>query len=156
MGLGSNLNDPAARLDEARQRLSAIAGIEIEQVSAYYATPPVGVTNQPWFVNAVARLRTQLGAESLLASLLTVEDDMGRARTIHWGPRLIDLDLLLYNDLVLETPTLTLPHPEMHRRGFVLIPLAEIAPHAWHPGLQQTITQLLAQLEPAARVAHKL
>ena len=128
----------------------------IDRVSAYYATPPVGVKEQPWFINAVARLHTRLGPEVLLATLLRIETEMGRVRTIHWGPRLIDLDLLLYNDIIMETSTLILPHPELHRRGFVLVPLAEIAPEAWHPRLRQTIAQLLEQLDPGARMAHKL
>lgn len=136
--------------------MAAAPGIEIDRVSAYYATPPVGVKEQPWFINAAARLHTRLDPEALLATLLRIEDEMGRVRNLHWGPRRIDLDLLLYNDIIMETPTLILPHPQMHRRGFVLVPLAEIAPQAWHPRLRQTATQLLEQLDPVERVAHKL
>lgn len=136
--------------------MAAVPGIEIVQVSSYYATPPVGVEEQPWFVNAVIQLRTRLTPEALLETLLEIEEAMGRVRRQHWGPRLIDLDLLLYDNIIMETPTLTLPHPEMHRRGFVLIPLAEIAPQAWHPRQRQTVAALLQQLAPADRVARKL
>lgn len=136
--------------------MAAVPGIEIVQVSSYYATPPVGVEEQPWFVNAVIQLRTRLTPEALLETLLEIEEAMGRVRRQHWGPRLIDLDLLLYDNIIMETPTLTLPHPEMHRRGFVLIPLAEIAPQAWHPRQRQTAAALLQQLAPADRVARKL
>jgi 2-amino-4-hydroxy-6-hydroxymethyldihydropteridine diphosphokinase len=156
IGLGSNLDNPAAQLDEARRRLSAVEGLEITGVSSYYSTPPVGVLDQPWFVNAVASIRTTLSPEALLQALLMVENDMGRVRNQRWGPRLVDLDLLLYNKKVVNTPRLVVPHPEMASRGFVLLPLAEIAPEAYHPVLQKTASQLLAELAPEAKVAHKL
>lgn len=156
LGLGSNLDDPAAQLDEARRRLGLIEGLEITCVSSYFATPPLGVLDQPWFVNAVAAIRTRLSPEQLLDALLQVENDMGRVRKQRWGPRLVDLDLLLYNNNVILTPRLQVPHPEMSKRGFVLLPLAEIAPEARHPQLQKTAAQLLAELAPEARVGHKL
>ncbi len=156
IGLGSNLDDPAAQLDEARRRLSLVEGLEITRISSYYATPPVGVIDQPWFINAVAAIRTRLSPEGLLDALLQVENDMGRIRKQRWGPRLVDLDLLLYNNIVVNTPRLLVPHPEMPNRGFVLLPLAEIAPQALHPVRQKTAVQLLAELAPEARVAHKL
>ncbi|WP_449245678.1 2-amino-4-hydroxy-6-hydroxymethyldihydropteridine diphosphokinase [Desulfobacca acetoxidans] len=156
IGLGANLGDPAAQLDEARRRLAQIDGIEITRVSSYYTTPPVGVLDQPWFVNAVVEIRTRLAPLALLDVLQEIENAMGRIRKERWGPRLVDLDLLLYNTMIIQSPRLVIPHPEMHRRGFVLLPLAEIAPQTRHPVLHKTAATLLAELEPQAKVAYKL
>lgn len=156
IGLGSNLNDPKSQLDEARRRLALLPGVVITKVSSYYATPPVGVLEQPWFVNAVVAIQTNLPPEELLTALLQIEADMGRVRRQRWGPRLVDLDILLYDNAVIQTQRLQVPHPEMACRGFVLLPLAEIAPQAYHPVLHQTVSQLLADLPAEAKVARKL
>jgi len=155
IGLGSNLEDPAAQVRRALTGLAALDEVELVRVSGFYLAPPLGPENQPWYVNAVAQVRTRLTAEELLRVLARLEAALGRVRGERWGPRLIDLDLLLYDGEISCTPELVLPHPEMHRRVFVLVPLAEIAPDAWHPGLQKSAARLLAELAPAARQAVK-
>jgi 2-amino-4-hydroxy-6-hydroxymethyldihydropteridine diphosphokinase len=151
IGLGANLGDPQRQLQKALVRLAALEEVEVLKVSRFYLNPPLGPPDQPWYVNAVARVKTRLEPEELLRALAQVERDLGRIRGEHWGPRIIDLDLLLYNGVIMSGPELTLPHPEMHRRAFVLVPLAEIAPEAWHPVLEKTAAELLADLDEAAR-----
>ncbi len=153
IGLGANLGDPRRQLKEALARLNAAEEVEVQAVSGFYLNPPLGPPDQPWYVNAVARIRTRLAPEELLRVLRRVELDLGRVKRERWGPRLIDLDLLLYDGVVMPGPDLVLPHPEMHRRAFVLVPLAEIAPEAWHPTLKKTAAELLAELDPATREA---
>lgn len=131
IALGSNLGDRAGHLRGALRGLSA--AVEIERVSRFYETAPVGVVDQPPFLNAVARGRTDLQPYPLLAFLHRLEAESGRVRTLRWGPRTLDLDLLLYEDLVLDSPELTLPHPRMAERSFVLVPLLEIWPEARLP-----------------------
>lgn len=153
LGLGANLNDPRQQLAEALERLNNAEEVEVTRVSTFYRNPPLGPGNQPWYVNAVARVRTRLGPEELLRLLQRLETVMGRVRGQRWGPRLIDLDLLLYNGEVIFTPDLVVPHPEMQHRAFVLAPLAEIAPRAWHPVLAKSAEDLLAELDAAKRTA---
>lgn len=134
VALGANLGDPAATL---RAALGALANLQESRVirsSSLYRTAPVGITEQPEFVNAVARLETTLAPEALLDQLLDIEQRFGRIRAERNGPRTLDLDLLLYDDQLLELPRLTLPHPRLHLRAFVLYPLAEIAPDLALPG----------------------
>jgi 2-amino-4-hydroxy-6-hydroxymethyldihydropteridine diphosphokinase len=146
IALGSNLpshfRDPAANLREAIHRLNDLG--EVKAVSSFHTTAPVGYLNQPDFVNAAALLETTLSPLDLLHALLAIEQAMGRDRASSppKGPRLIDLDLLLYGDLVLADPELTLPHPAMHERKFVLEPLTEIAPQMQHPTLHRTVADL--------------
>jgi 2-amino-4-hydroxy-6-hydroxymethyldihydropteridine diphosphokinase len=151
IGLGSNLGERAAQLDRALELLRLQPGIAVERVSSYHETEPVGgPPGQGNYLNAAAQLRTDLEAAALLQALLAVERDMGRVRTERWGPRLIDLDLLLYGTAALEmhTPELDLivPHPRLHERSFVLEPLVEIAPLAVHSVLQSTAADLLRRL----------
>jgi 2-amino-4-hydroxy-6-hydroxymethyldihydropteridine diphosphokinase len=147
MGLGSNLNDRLANIHEALRRLDKHPRISVVKVSSLYETKPVGVTRQPLFLNAVARLSTPLDPDALLTVFQSVERSMGRRKTVPWGPRCIDLDLLLYDDSIVEESRLKVPHPELARRAFVLVPLAEIAPHAVDPRSGRCVAQLLSALE---------
>ena len=145
IALGSNLGDKEKNLRRALLMLTQ-QGVEVVRVSSFLSTEPYGVTDQPQFLNAVACVRTSLAPLALLDVLLATELAMGRVRLRHWGERNIDLDLLLYEDVVLDTPRLRLPHPDMQNRDFVLLPLAEIAPELKHPTLQKTIYELKENL----------
>jgi 3-oxoacyl-[acyl-carrier protein] reductase len=148
IALGSNLGDRSKYLDRALQTLRERPGIVVHQVSSYYETAPVGgPPGQGDFLNAAAELQTDLEPEELLRALLQIEQRLGRVRDVHHGPRTIDLDLLLYDDLVRSGPELTLPHPRLHERLFVLQPLAEIAPNLRHPIIGKTIRELCGGLE---------
>ncbi|MCX7599465.1 MAG: 2-amino-4-hydroxy-6-hydroxymethyldihydropteridine diphosphokinase [Armatimonadetes bacterium] len=128
LGLGSNLGQRAVNLAEALVRLARIAGLRLCRVSSVYETEPVGITEQPRFLNMVVEIGADLHPEKLMAELLRVEQAMGRVRDIRWGPRLIDLDLLLWDGPPLVGQQVELPHPRLMERSFVLIPLAEIVP----------------------------
>ena len=145
IALGSNLGDKEKNLRRALLLLTQ-QGVEVVRVSSFLSTEPYGVTDQPQFLNAVACVRTSLTPLALLDVLLATELAMGRVRLRHWGERNIDLDLLLYEDVVLDLPRLHLPHPDMQNRDFVLLPLAEIAPELKHPTLQKTIYELKENL----------
>ncbi len=134
VGIGSNLDDPAARVRRAFGQLGDLPRTRLVAVSSLWRTPPVGPVDQPPFVNAVAGLLTQLAPRVLLEALLEAERAQGRRREIRWGPRTLDLDLLVHGQVMREEPGLTLPHPEMTRRAFVLYPLAELAPDLQVPG----------------------
>jgi 2-amino-4-hydroxy-6-hydroxymethyldihydropteridine diphosphokinase len=128
IGLGSNLGDPKQQVSSAIEELSKVAGIALLQASSLYASPPMGPQDQPDYINAVACIETSLSALDLLAALQHIEQTHGRIRLRHWGERTLDLDLLLFGDEVIQLPTLTVPHPGIAERAFVLHPLAEIAP----------------------------
>lgn len=145
VALGSNLGDKAGHLRRALLLLLQ-NGIEVEKVSSFIMTEPYGVTDQPQFLNGVCRVRTVLPPLELLRTLLAAERQMGRVRLRHWGERNIDLDLLLYEDVLLDTPELHLPHPDMQNRDFVLLPLAEIAPALQHPTLHKSMAGLRDEL----------
>jgi 2-amino-4-hydroxy-6-hydroxymethyldihydropteridine diphosphokinase len=134
VALGANLGDPAATVRAAFAALANLPQSRIARTSMLYRTAPVGILTQPDFVNAVALLETELDPQALLDALLDVERRFGRVRGERNGPRTLDLDLLLYNAIELELPRLTLPHPRMHLRAFVLYPLADVAPDMSIPG----------------------
>jgi 2-amino-4-hydroxy-6-hydroxymethyldihydropteridine diphosphokinase len=145
IAVGANLGDRAATIRAALAALSAVAGIKVVRVSTLLENPAVGGPDgAPSFLNGAAELATTLEPHDLLARLLQVERSLGRERRQKWAPRTIDLDLLLYADRVIQTDDLTLPHPLMHERDFVLTPLAEIAAEVLHPMMKVTIGELLA------------
>lgn len=148
VALGSNLGDSEQIIEEALVRLDQLDGMRLKVRSHLYKTAPVGPP-QPDYINACAVFCTVLSPEHVLQVLLTTEASFGRIRRERWGPRTLDLDLLFYGDQVVDTPKLTLPHPRMHERAFVLVPLAEIAAHWLHPVRLQTVKELLEQVETA-------
>jgi 2-amino-4-hydroxy-6-hydroxymethyldihydropteridine diphosphokinase len=128
IGLGGNVGDKRGNLDRAVERLAAVPGVRLVARSGYYRTEPWGFTDQDWFLNACVAVETTLAPEALLAACLAVEQELGRRRAERWGPRIIDLDILYFDDLTLDEPGLEVPHPRLLERAFVLAPLAEIRP----------------------------
>ena len=145
VALGSNLGDKEGNLRSALELLEE-HGVEVVKVSTFICTEPYGVTDQPQFLNGACEVRTSMTPLALLHTLLKIEQEMGRVRLRHWGERNIDLDLLLYEDVVMNTPELKLPHPDMQNRDFVLLPLAEIASEFIHPVLHKSIDELKENL----------
>lgn len=146
IGLGSNLGDAADCVRTAIQNLDGLPQTALGPASGLYRTAPVGVTDQPEFCNAVAAVDTTLSPHELLAHLQAMEQDYGRVRTRRWGPRTLDLDVLVFGDQRIEEPDLTVPHPRLHERGFVLVPLAAVAPDLEVPG-RGRVDELVAALE---------
>jgi 2-amino-4-hydroxy-6-hydroxymethyldihydropteridine diphosphokinase len=153
LSLGSNIGNRDANLREAIRRLEAVGSITA--ISSFYETEPVEFTAQDWFMNCVVLLETEQTPLDLLQSILNIEQSMGRRRIQNKGPRNIDIDILLFDDLVVNTAELTIPHPAMHQRRFVLAPLAEIAPNVQHPVLHKTAQELLEGL-PAGQAVRKV
>ena len=153
LSLGSNVGNREGHLRDAISRLESTG--HVISVSSFYETEPVEFTEQSWFVNCAVALETTKTPEQLMASLLRVEEEMGRQQTAKKGPRIIDIDILLFGNRVVDSIALTIPHPTMHERRFVLEPLAEIAPEAAHPLLNRTIRELRDNL-PAGQVVRKL
>ncbi|HIE12681.1 MAG TPA: 2-amino-4-hydroxy-6-hydroxymethyldihydropteridine diphosphokinase [Desulfotomaculum sp.] len=127
IGLGSNLGDRRENLRRALQALASVAEISVRRVASLYRTAPIGITDQPEFLNTVVEISTTLTPRVLLVRLLQIENELGRVREEKWGPRVIDLDLLLYDDMEIVTEDLEIPHPRLEQRGFVVAPLAELA-----------------------------
>lgn len=149
VGLGSNLGDRAAHLLLGLSALSRLPKTHLLRLSPVYETDPVGPP-QPPYLNMVAELETELSPKGLLAEMLRVEKALGRERRERWGPRTLDLDLLLYGDLVLEEAGLSVPHPRLHERAFVLVPLLDLLPEGRHPLLAQSFAELLASLDASS------
>ena len=145
IALGSNLGNLKENLDTAIKNIKE-QGIEVLAVSDYISTEPYGVTDQPKFLNAVIKVVTTLEPLALLRTILGIENKMGRVRKRHWGERNIDLDLILYEDVVMDTEELKLPHPDMQNRDFVLVPMAQIAPDVVHPVFNKTMAELKNEL----------
>ncbi|MCS6936828.1 MAG: 2-amino-4-hydroxy-6-hydroxymethyldihydropteridine diphosphokinase [Candidatus Bipolaricaulota bacterium] len=146
VGLGSNLSDREGFINAAIEALTRVPSIRVLRRARLYESAPVGVSDQPWFLNTVVELETTLSPRELLALCKEIERALGRQPRERHGPREIDLDILLYDDLVLREPDLILPHPELHRRRFVLLPLLELTPERVHPVTHQPLSQALELL----------
>ncbi len=153
LGFGGNLGNPLNNFRRARQQLAKQPEIEVIAASPLYQTPPVGgPEGQPDYLNGVVEILTGLSVLDLLQLCQQIEADAGRSRNLHWGARTLDIDLLLVDDLIMDVPLLTLPHPRLHQRHFVLLPLNDLAPGQLHPLLNTTINQLLRALPPAVGI----
>jgi 2-amino-4-hydroxy-6-hydroxymethyldihydropteridine diphosphokinase len=150
LGLGANLTNPVAQLFEAVRRLSAV--VRITAVSSVYCSEPMGYREQPDFFNIVCMGRTEIPGRDLLSVAQRIESELERTRSFRDAPRTIDIDILTYGNLVLDTPSLSLPHPRLHQRAFVLVPLADIAPEWRHPVFGKTAAELLAEAGPLERI----
>lgn len=154
IGLGANLADPESQVRAALDELASTPGVVLERKSSLYRTAPIGYDNQPDFINAVARVRTTLEPQALLDALLDIERRHGRVREFLNAPRTLDLDVLLYENRVINTDTLNVPHPRAHLRAFVLLPLLEVSPDVVIPGIGQASAWLAhCQDQPIQRIA---
>jgi len=144
LGLGSNLGDRAGYLRRARENLAP--EVNLLRASSVYETPPWGYSDQPAFLNQVVEVQTDLEPEALLAKLKGIESELGRVKNFRYGPRCIDLDILFYENCVYQSERLTIPHPSLAERAFVLVPMNELAPNFIHPLLHKPISELLAGL----------
>ena len=150
LSLGSNVGDRAANLRTAIKRVSSLG--DVMAVSSFYETEPVEFAAQPWFLNCAVEVDTEKMPKQLLAGILDIEREMGRRRVQKKGPRTLDIDILLFGNSIIQTKGLTIPHPAMHERRFVLEPLAEIAPEARHPVIKRTVRELRDALPPGQAV----
>lgn len=152
IGLGANVGDRESLIEAAIQALAQAPQVRLLRRAGLYETEPLGVKNQPWFLNTVAEIETTLRPHELLALCKQIERSLGRRPQERHGPREIDLDILLYDDMVLHEPDLTIPHAELHRRRFALAPLAELIPERSHPLIGRSISQLLNALQEPQEV----
>ncbi|NHM74611.1 2-amino-4-hydroxy-6-hydroxymethyldihydropteridine diphosphokinase [Staphylococcus sp. 11007852] len=143
LGLGSNIGDREQQLKSAVERLDQVTDIHVQQVSSMHETKPVGYVDQPDFLNVCLHIKTSLSPEVLLQQCLDIEKELHRVRKVRWGPRTIDIDVLLYGDRIIESEQLIVPHPRMTERAFVMIPLNEIASHVIEPRSKKTIQSLV-------------
>jgi 2-amino-4-hydroxy-6-hydroxymethyldihydropteridine diphosphokinase len=148
IGLGSNLDEPSSQIERAIELLDSIPRTRLVSRSSLYESAPLGPVEQPDFVNAVAEILTSLDASSLLTHLQEIERSQGRTRDVRWGPRILDLDLLIFGDAEIHLPELTVPHPGIAKRNFVLLPLREIAPEFEVPGLGRIADIAVNESEP--------
>lgn len=146
------MGDPASNCKDAVIRISNIEGITVLRVSSLYRTQPVGFEEQEWFANGVIEIRTSLKPHALMGVVHRVEREMGRIRVHKWGPRIIDIDILMYGQIIMDEDGLVIPHPEYHKRRFVLVPLNEIAPCAIHPAFGISVKGLLDRLQDSHTV----
>ena len=153
LGLGGNLDGSTTAIASALALLDAHPHIDVLAVSSLYQTAPIGLTTQPDFVNAVARIETRLAPEDLLSTTLHIENLLGRIRTERWGPRVIDIDVLLYGHREISTPRMTVPHARMHERAFVLVPLAELEPDLRIPGSTEPVLVAAERLAGDTRIS---
>ena len=151
LALGSNLGDRRANIETALKKL-AEDGVKVQRASSFYRTEPIGYTAQPWFVNCAAEVMTDLMPLQLVRRCQAIQREMGRRPGPRNGPRLIDIDILLYESVVMHSPEVTIPHPRMAERRFVLVPLSEIAADAEHPVTRQTVREMLGAAPAAAVV----
>ena len=147
IALGSNVGNKLLQCKKAVSQILKLDRHRLLTQSSFYKTKPLGYPSQDWFVNGVIKIETDLGAHELLQSLKAIESCLGRQETFRWGPRVIDLDLLFYNEEQIQSEALVLPHPRLHERQFVLIPLAEFDPNLVHPVLKKTVQELLDHLK---------
>jgi 2-amino-4-hydroxy-6-hydroxymethyldihydropteridine diphosphokinase len=155
IAVGSNIGNPLQNCIEAVHKISKNDSIKITSKSSFYQTSPIGNIKQEWFVNSAIKINTSLAPDNLLCYLLGIETEMGRVRKEKWGPRIIDLDLLFYDSLILNREKITIPHPEIQKRNFVLMPMCEIAENFVHPNLKKSIKTLLKESKDNSKV-HKI
>ncbi|RXK17217.1 2-amino-4-hydroxy-6-hydroxymethyldihydropteridine diphosphokinase [Macrococcus sp. DPC7161] len=156
LSFGSNLGNKLENIRQALKLLNETNGIKITKVSSIYETAPVGGVEQDYFLNGVCELETELTPYELLEAIQSIEYALKRVRKVHWGPRTLDLDILLFEDTVMNEARLTIPHPYMHERSFVLIPMNEIAPGVTHPVLHKTINEMVFEDKDVIKISEEV